>query len=368
MVSYEQIMRLEQCGSQRFTCIPTFDPEEEFNHYDNHSEFEMLLGKEKAIFNHPGNKRFRAIINHNVDRYMSTSTKSGKTKLVRKIYCDMKQGGYRFLKRADKSSSVWNDIKEADSHEKISHALRDRVREIRKPFRKRSVDEISPLITAMARVVQKNNETALAMKQLECLRKSVTTTSSSQDQGTLYNPCKIISNFEPEYPSISQGFPSQTNTLNKGAENSQLLRIEHKRRISLFGMDDSVPRISSPYKSSSISSMCQAKPTDSQTRRSSMESLFGGLADTIADVPNDFSTRRNSLYPVDNLRTNDNLPLRCDTLPESAESSKLVQISQEEDVSMLGRRLSLIDGLGQNHNERRLSILSSLSGFTFQHS
>mmetsp|Transcript_27019 Transcript_27019/g.40891 ORF Transcript_27019/g.40891 Transcript_27019/m.40891 type:complete len:366 (+) Transcript_27019:216-1313(+) len=365
MVSYEQIMRLEQCGSQRITSIPIFDPEEEFNHYDNHSEFEMLLGKEKVIFNHPGNKRFRAIINHNVDRYMSTSTKSGKTKLVRKIYCDMKQAGYRFLKRADKLSSVWNDIKEADAHEKISHALRDRVREIRKPFRKKSVDEISPLITAMARVIQQNNDTALAMKQLECLRKSVATTSSRQDQGTLYDPCKITSNSETEYPSISQGFPSQTNTLNKGAENSQLLRIEHKRRISLLEMDDSFSRISSPCRSSSISSMCQAKATNNHTRRSSLESLFGGLADTIADVPNDISTRRNSLFPVDNLRMNDNLPLRCVSLPESAESSKHVRVSQEEELSMLGRRLSLIDGLGQNHNERRLSILSSLSGFTF---
>lgn len=367
MAVYEQLMRLQQSGPQRITSIPIFDPEEEFDHYDGHSEFEMLLGKEKAIFNHPGNKRFRAIINHNVDRFTSTSTKSEKTRLVRKIYCDMKQGGYRFLKRADKLSSVWNDIKEADAHEKISHALRDRVREIRKSFRKRSVAEISPLITAMAKVVKENNETALAMKQLEYVKKSVTS-SSSQGQDILYDPCKVISNFSPEYPSISQGFLSHANTLNKGAENSNLLRIEQKRRISLLGMDDSLSRISPSCRSSSSSSLCKAKPTNKATRRSSMESLFGGLADTIADVPNDISSRRNSLFTVDNVRTNDNLPLRCITMPDSVGSSNHTRVSREEELSMLSRRLSLIDGLGQNHNERRLSILSSLSGFTFSNS
>lgn len=396
MVSYERCAPFER-NVPNSSSIPIF-PREKLNCYDGHSEFEMLLGKEKAIFNHSGNKRFRSIINHNVYRFSNTSAKSLKTKLVRKIYHDIQKAGYRFLKREDKSSSVWNDIKEAEAHEKISHALRDRVRELRKPLRKKSTEATPSLITAMAKALKQNNETVLAMKQLERLRDSMTKSQSSSYQPISYDAYGLN-------PKLLSGNPQDTilsNVLNKAAESSQSVRFKPTRRISSLGMgcalssSKSCKRLSlssiakgkatntQARRSSMISlfsgladkiadgqadvsgrrnSIGKGKATSSQTRRSSMISLFNGLADKIADVQTDVSGRRHSLFQ-DTRNINDDSPLGYITLSNLGDES--YQANHGEEVARLGRRLSLIDGFDQKNDERRLSMLSSFSGFSFQ--
>lgn len=118
--------------------IPDFKEEEGLA--DSNSDcklFYILLGKERAIFNHPGNRRFRAIINHNVHKY---STSSNKGQLVQKIFGDMASLGYQFLKKSSSSSADhvgWHIICDDDARDKISNALRDRVKEIGKRQRKR---------------------------------------------------------------------------------------------------------------------------------------------------------------------------------------------------------------------------------------
>lgn len=151
MVSYNKIVFSDADDIKN---IPNFK-KDEIGCLDSHSPFEILLGKEKAVFNHLGNKRFRAIINHNVHRYVNSSKKSTKTKLVRKIHDAMQKEGFRFLKKENLS---WRDIDANDAREKVSHALRDRVREIRRPTKrsKKSSEEVYPMIISMAKVIQEN--------------------------------------------------------------------------------------------------------------------------------------------------------------------------------------------------------------------
>eukprot|EP00547_Thalassionema_nitzschioides_P001064 CAMPEP_0194210266 /NCGR_PEP_ID=MMETSP0156-20130528/8124_1 /TAXON_ID=33649 /ORGANISM="Thalassionema nitzschioides, Strain L26-B" /LENGTH=294 /DNA_ID=CAMNT_0038937591 /DNA_START=764 /DNA_END=1648 /DNA_ORIENTATION=- len=291
------------------------------------------------------------------------SSKALKTKLVRRINSDMQQAGYRFLKREDKSSLVWNDIKEADAHEKISHALRDRVRELRKPLRKSANDEESnrSLITAMANVLKKQTtETSLALRQLEALRNSVTKKSLNNNiQPISYESGGLSSKLS----SGNLHHNTLTNVLNKAPESWQNVRIQPTRRISLLGLDDEVSRTNSSRRVSlSIPNVGQVKTANDQARRSSMVSLFGGLADQIADVQTDTSNRRNSLVE-DFYRINAALPHQCITLPTIGEN--LSQVSRDEELARLGRRLSLL-GYQKDDVERRFSMLSSFSEFTFQ--
>lgn len=107
------------------------------------TSFDILLGKEKAIFNHSGNRKFRAIINSNLEKYIAAPTKSSKTKLIRQVHADMLKSGYRFL-RKNEAAGTWNEIESHEAREKVSHALRDRVREQQKPTRRRKKSKKSP--------------------------------------------------------------------------------------------------------------------------------------------------------------------------------------------------------------------------------
>lgn len=146
MVSYQE----------DFNAIPCFCQDEN-DCLEGHSPFEILLGKEKAVFNHAGNKRFRAIINHNVDKYMNALSKPDKSNLVCSVYNAMKKAGYRVRKRAGNS---WFDIEDHDAREKLSHALRDRVREKRKPAyrRKQASEGVFPMIISMGKALSENQE------------------------------------------------------------------------------------------------------------------------------------------------------------------------------------------------------------------
>lgn len=154
MVSYHN--NTISLDGEDFKSIPVFH-QDEHDCLEGHSPFEILLGKEKAIFNHAGNKRFRAIINHNVDLYINANSKSGKSKLVRMIYDEMKKAGFRVRKRAE---NCWCDIKDMDAREKLSHALRDRVREIKRSAnrQKESSEGVFPMIISMAKVLNENQK------------------------------------------------------------------------------------------------------------------------------------------------------------------------------------------------------------------
>jgi hypothetical protein len=115
------------------------------------SDFDILLGKEKSIFNHDGNRRFRAIINGNLEKYVAAPTKSSKSKLIRQVHADMEKSGFRFL-RKNEVTGVWFEIESHEAREKVSHALRDRVREQQKPTKRRRKDQQAAKEAAAAAV------------------------------------------------------------------------------------------------------------------------------------------------------------------------------------------------------------------------
>ena len=98
--------------------------------------FDIQLGKEKNIFNHSGNRRFRTMINNQLETYIAAPTKSSKSKLIRQVHADMQKSGYRFLRR-NSTTGIWYEIEKHEAREKVSHALRDRVREQQKPNKRR---------------------------------------------------------------------------------------------------------------------------------------------------------------------------------------------------------------------------------------
>jgi hypothetical protein len=102
------------------------------------SPFDILLGKEKESFNHVGNRNFRSIINSKLESYIAAPTKSSKTKLIRQIHAEMIGLGFRFFRRND-LLMLWEEIEQLEARGKVSHALRDRVRELHKPVMKRRI-------------------------------------------------------------------------------------------------------------------------------------------------------------------------------------------------------------------------------------
>jgi hypothetical protein len=165
------------------------------------SSFDILLGKEKVIFNHIGNRNFRSIINANLDKYIAAPTKSSKSKLIRQIHAEMTESGYRFLRRNELLVS-WEQIEQHEAREKVSHALRDRVRELQKPtLKRRTKDSANSKLTLnvsssnTANSVTLNEEKILTPKALKSDVVSVNINDSVGDNNNmnrLSSPTSVI--------------------------------------------------------------------------------------------------------------------------------------------------------------------------------
>jgi len=84
---------------------------------------DILCGRDKQAFNHVGNKRFRAIVNMNRERYQKAKNRDEKTRITDEIIASIIEGQSRFLKY-DPISRLWRDVSKEYAHEKVSHALR----------------------------------------------------------------------------------------------------------------------------------------------------------------------------------------------------------------------------------------------------
>ena len=91
------------------------------------SRFDILCGK-TSTNKHPGNVLFRQLILTKVDDYMSSTKKAQKGLVTAEILNDLHKIGARFMK-LDRKTMQWRAISPADAREKVSHAIRDRVRE-----------------------------------------------------------------------------------------------------------------------------------------------------------------------------------------------------------------------------------------------
>ncbi|OEU12879.1 hypothetical protein FRACYDRAFT_191130, partial [Fragilariopsis cylindrus CCMP1102] len=97
------------------------------NEIMNETENDVLCGRGGATLRHPGNKRYRDLIDSNKETYR-ISTKEEKTSISRSIVATIRNQQGRFLVERNK---LWYDIGDAKATEKTSQALREKQPELR---------------------------------------------------------------------------------------------------------------------------------------------------------------------------------------------------------------------------------------------
>jgi hypothetical protein len=84
---------------------------------------DVLFGRGKTVVEHPGNTRFRQV----VDVYMNQYEAAGrleKTCIAEIIVRMVKDSSGRFLKRED--GGEWEEVDDATARKKVAHAFRNR--------------------------------------------------------------------------------------------------------------------------------------------------------------------------------------------------------------------------------------------------
>jgi hypothetical protein len=91
------------------------------------SDVDVIFGRERPIFEHPGNRRFRVTIAMNVKRYESSKTRQGKSKIVQEVYSSMREEGIRFLKPCATGIVIagYYEVDDQVARNKVAHAIRD---------------------------------------------------------------------------------------------------------------------------------------------------------------------------------------------------------------------------------------------------
>jgi hypothetical protein len=85
--------------------------------------YDILCGRHKESFNHTGNRRFRVLINLNLQRYIDSPSRSDRADLIRSLVRELRnEAGVRFFK---KKGSIFVELSEEKCREKVGHALRD---------------------------------------------------------------------------------------------------------------------------------------------------------------------------------------------------------------------------------------------------
>lgn len=87
---------------------------------------DVLCGKDKTYGNHPGNQKFRSMIESFVEIYKGNHSKQDKMQITRRIVTAMKQRyNTRFIRRVKSNGcDMWEQISDSIARDKVSHALR----------------------------------------------------------------------------------------------------------------------------------------------------------------------------------------------------------------------------------------------------
>ncbi|KAG7362021.1 hypothetical protein IV203_025687 [Nitzschia inconspicua] len=85
---------------------------------------DVVCARGRQFFNHPGNKRYRVLINSAIKRYASACNKMEKTLVVLDIIEKVHKSNGRFIKR-EKKGGPWVEADEIFAREKCTQSLRD---------------------------------------------------------------------------------------------------------------------------------------------------------------------------------------------------------------------------------------------------
>jgi hypothetical protein len=89
---------------------------------------DVLLGRGKPFQNHPGNQRMLEIVDERKEQYLAVK-RDQKRAIVEEVLGVIQEGGASFLKRSA-DGHYWKEVEPAISFEKVSHALRSKVRRL----------------------------------------------------------------------------------------------------------------------------------------------------------------------------------------------------------------------------------------------
>lgn len=85
---------------------------------------DVICARGKASFNHEGNKRFRDILNREMENYSSTRCKLEKSLFLSKIVNQVRDLGGRFVRKQE-TSGMWEDVGDYVAREKVGQGFRD---------------------------------------------------------------------------------------------------------------------------------------------------------------------------------------------------------------------------------------------------
>jgi hypothetical protein len=106
------------------------------------NSYTVLCGRGKDHYNWVGNRRFRVIVNMNLERYLSARTKAEKTRIVMDVVELVHDCGGAFAKRH--VNGDWYDIGYDAAREKVGALFRDA---LQKKHRTRAGRSLSPSLS-----------------------------------------------------------------------------------------------------------------------------------------------------------------------------------------------------------------------------
>jgi hypothetical protein len=89
-------------------------------------QHDVVCGREKLCYSHPGNRAFRDLVRAGSRRYKEATRRNDKTDIAQEIAWEVERRGGRFLQRSDAADvgGDWMPVDPDKVHDKISHALR----------------------------------------------------------------------------------------------------------------------------------------------------------------------------------------------------------------------------------------------------
>jgi hypothetical protein len=88
---------------------------------------DIICGRGNAFCSRPGNKTFAAIIKENMQKYIDTPQRNGRSLIVASALEQIFGAGCRFVKK-DRKTNQWYEMTSEQAHMKTGHALRDAIR------------------------------------------------------------------------------------------------------------------------------------------------------------------------------------------------------------------------------------------------
>lgn len=92
---------------------------------DGPSMLDVICGRGRQALNHPGNKRFRAIVQDHYDSYANAPTKMHKSMVVSHIMKCVRMHGAGDFVRLDRKTGIYNKLTNRLAREKVGQGLRD---------------------------------------------------------------------------------------------------------------------------------------------------------------------------------------------------------------------------------------------------